>query len=151
MNQNEIEQMNETEIAEQIKERRAMFLEAARSKDIEEYYIKEYFEEAENQDGPEYWLHFDTAEDFLKDFEVACIELRAIQYHTDNQDLYTTRLWIHGHHDHIDVAPWALLEDLIENMPISEMLCDRIVESLQAMRAEIDAAAAWNDSPIDLE
>jgi hypothetical protein len=135
----------------EIEYRRSKCLEAAHTTDIEEYYIHEYFNEAENQHGPEYWLHFDTAEEFLKDFEVAAIELRSIQYHTDNQDLYTTRLWIHGHHDHIDVAPWALLEDLIENMPISEMLCDRFVEALQAMRAEIDAAAAWNDSPIDLE
>ncbi len=58
-------------------------------------------------------------------------------YETDNRDLEETTLWLDTE-DRVDVNPWDLIIDAIENSVDDEDLCEKLLTKLDEIKGEIE-------------
>ena len=56
----------------------------------------------------------------------------------DNRDMATTWLWIEDKNEYIEIDPWDLVENVLDNMPLPGYVRTTMKQTLEDMRTEIE-------------
>ena len=56
----------------------------------------------------------------------------------DNRDMVTTWLWIEDKNEYIEIDPWDLVENVLDNMPLPGYVRTTMKQTLEDMRTEIE-------------